>query len=52
MKCITVPSENYCNDSVTTADFALFKNEESDCSYNNEFFCEGLAVKNLSAISM
>jgi hypothetical protein len=38
MKCITIPSENHCNDSVTTADFALFINEESECSYNNEFF--------------
>jgi hypothetical protein len=23
---------------VTTADFALFKNEESECSYNNKIF--------------
>jgi hypothetical protein len=38
MKCITIPSENYCNDSVTTAHFALFKNEESECTYNNKSF--------------
>lgn len=52
MKCNTIPSENYHNDSVTTADSALFKYEESEGSYNNAFFSECLAIKIFSAIPM